>query len=212
MEYILRSYFCGNRYLMKAVLLSAILILQISFEAMSQVMMPDERVYSKWTVYITREVDLSLPANKGLDSAFNEYGKTMMLTQMLFDRVTAGRADAYIRIGRTDSFKKLEYDTAREIIDSLHTVEFEKIFLQEQFLFDSVNNRLVVRIMKLSPAIKTDSNRYEPTIWVPYPILRYYLSRQYIVDTKGRRHDLNDYFEGRYFVGKIISSYKPHIR
>ncbi len=207
-----RYYLCDNRYLMKAVLLSAVLILQISFEATAQTKMPDDTAYSKWINYITRQVDLSLPANKVLNPVYNEYGKPMKLSQMLFGRVTAGRADAFVRIGRTYSFKKLNYGTARKIIDSLHSVEFDKIFLLDQYRYDTVNNRIIVRIMKLSPAIKVDSNKYEPTIWVEYKIVRHYLSRHYVVDTNRIRCNLNDYLERRSFVSKIISSYKPPIR
>lgn len=197
---------------MKASFVSLILLSLISLNAIAQIKEPNDAGYSKWTVYITREVDLFLPANKVLDSVFNEYGKTMKLTQMLFDRVIAGRADAYIRTGKADSFSMLDYQSAKEIADSLYSTKFDKIFFLERWMFDTINNRMVVRILKLSPAVKLDENRYVPTIWIPYPKLRYYLSRHYILDTKGRRRDLSDYFEGRYFASKIISSYKPPIR
>ncbi|MBZ0100371.1 MAG: hypothetical protein K8F30_14920 [Taibaiella sp.] len=197
---------------MKAFFVSLILLSLISLDAIAQINGPNDVGYSKWTIYITRQLDLHTPANKVLDSVFNEYGKTMKLTQMLFDRVTAGRADAYIRTGKADSSSMLDYHSAKEITDSLYSTKFDKIFFLECWKFDTINNRMVVRILKLSPAVKLDENRYVPTIWIPYPKLRYYLSRHYILDTKGKRLDLNDYFEGRYFAGKIISSYKPSIR
>jgi len=197
---------------MKALLVSLILLSLISLDVPAQIKVPDNARYSKESIYVTRQLDLDTPANKMLDSVFNEYGKTMKLAQMLLNRVAAGMVDAYLRTGRADSFSVLGYNSAKDIADSLYSLKFDKIFFLEQWMFDTVNNRMVVRIMKLSPAVKFDEEKYVPTIWIPYHKVRYYLSRHYIVDGKGKRYELSEYFEGRHFVSKWVSYDKQSIR
>lgn len=197
---------------MKARLIPLILLSLISLEVLAQIREPDNARYSKRAIYVTKELDLDTPANKLLDSVFNEYGKTMKLAQMLLNRVAAGKVDAYLRTGRADSFSVLVYDSAKEIADSLYSIKFDKIFLLEQWMFDSINNRLVVRIMKLSPAVKLDQEKYVPTIWIPYHKVRYYLSRHYVMNSKGKRIDLSEYFETRHFTSKWVSYDRRYIR
>lgn len=197
---------------MKALFVSLILLSLISLEVPAQIKVPDNARYSKESIYITRQLDLNMPANKALDSVFNEYGKSTKLVKMLFDRVAAGKADAYIQTDSPGRFKVLDYESAKEMTGGLSSTNFDKIFLREHWMFDTINSRMVVRILKLSPAVKQDENRYVPTIWIPYPKVRYYLSRHYIVDSKGKRYDLSEYFEARHFSGKMVSYDKQLIR
>ncbi len=197
---------------MKAVLISVILLLPVSSQAIAQIREPDNARYNKESIYVTRQLDLHMQANTVLDSVFNEFGKSMKLAQMLLDRVSAGKVDTYIQTGRIDSFSILDYDSAKEITDSLYSTKFDKIFFLECWMFDTINNRMVVRILKLSPAVKLDGNRYVPTIWIPYHKVRYYLSRHYIIDGKGKRYDLSEYFEARHFTSQIIRSDRHIIR
>jgi len=150
---------------------------------------------------VLSEIDMTVPANRVLDSVFYRRRRPGSFFDIVFDMLRQGKVRAYPVLADT---VVLPLKSIRKMLDSAGYISTEKIIVSEEWLYDNSNLRTVVKLVWLAFVTKVDDKTYKPVIWVLYPYIRDELKKYKVVTYEDGKLRLNVFLEGKFFKSNVI--------
>lgn len=144
-----------------------------------------------WVRYVDRIIDLSNEQNRPLSHIDSE--KT--ITDVLIDLLKTGKITAY-----SDTLDSAAIGSGEAVTSILkENTVIKNYMLLECWKFSRSKRIMIAKIIGIAPCVKNDTT-FQPVAWFKYSSLHTYFGTYNIPNVQS----LDDYFENRMFLGKIV--------